>query len=92
MVDKMTFNIEKITDNRIRVEVGYMGRSLGVLYFEKPKLGWVNKPIFPTKWACVDASVEGLYIHTKEGGENVTPKDIISRCQELISKLETNPT
>ena len=84
ITDIMTFNVEKITDNRIRVEVGYSGATLGVLYFEKPKRGWLNKPILPKKWACVDASVEGLYIYNKEGGESITPKEIISHCQSLI--------
>ena len=87
MVDKMTFNIEKLTEDRIRIEVGISGATLGVLYFEKPKLGWVNKPILPTKCACVDASVQGLYIYNKDGGESFTPKEIIGHCQELIEKL-----
>ena len=87
MVDKMTFNIEKITEDRIRVEVGISGATLGVLYFEKPKLGWSRKPILPTKWACVDASVQGLYIYNKDGGESFTPNEIISHRQELIEKL-----
>jgi hypothetical protein len=87
MVDKMTFNIEKLTETRIRVEVGISGATLGILYFEKPKLGWTNKPILPTKWACVDASVQGLYVYNKDGGESFTPKEIISHCQDLISNL-----
>ena len=33
------------------------------------------------QWACVDAKVEGLYIH---GGDNITPKDIVAHCQALI--------
>lgn len=87
MVDKMTFNIEKITEDRIRVEVGISGATLGVLYFEKPKMGWNKKPILPTKWACVDASVQGLYIYNENGGESFTPKEIIGHCQDLIEKL-----
>jgi hypothetical protein len=35
-------------------------------------------------WACVDAKVEGLYIY---GGDNITPKDIVGKCQVIISSL-----
>jgi hypothetical protein len=84
MTDILTYNLSKITEDRVCVEVSVSGVSMGVLYFERPKRGWNKKPILPTKWSCVDASVEGLYIY---GGENITPKDIISRCQELIENL-----
>jgi hypothetical protein len=84
MTDILTYNLSKITEDRVCVEVSVSGVSMGVLYFERPKRGWNKKPILPTKWSCVDASVEGLYIY---GGENITPKEIISRCQELISNL-----
>ena len=84
MTDILTYNLSKITEDRVCVEVSVSGVSMGVLYFERPKRGWNKKPILPTKWSCVDASVEGLYIY---GGENITPKEIISRCQELIENL-----
>jgi hypothetical protein len=29
----------------------------------------------------VDAKIEGLYVH---GGEEITPKDMVAYCQELI--------
>lgn len=83
-MDKLTYDINRLTENRICVEVGISGITLGLLYFERPKNMWVNKPILPTKWACVDAKVEGLYEY---GGENITPKDIVSKCQELIMNL-----
>jgi len=83
-MDKLTYNINRLTEDRICVEVSVSGITLGLLYFERPKRGWVNKPILPTKWSCVDAKVEGLYEY---GGENITPKDIVAKCQELIMNL-----
>jgi hypothetical protein len=32
-------------------------------------------------WACIDAKIEGLYVH---GGEHITPKDMVRKCQDLI--------
>jgi hypothetical protein len=32
-------------------------------------------------WGCVDAKVEGLYVY---GGDEITPKDIVAKCQSLI--------
>jgi len=83
-MDKLTYDIQRLTEDRICVEVGISGVTLGLLYFEKPKHIWNKKPILPTKWGCVDAKVEGLYEY---GGDNITPKQIISHCQELISKI-----
>jgi hypothetical protein len=83
-MDKLTYNINRLTEDRICVEVSVSGITLGLLYFERPKRGWVNKPILPTKCSCVDAKVEGLYEY---GGENITPKDIVAKCQELIMNL-----
>jgi hypothetical protein len=34
-------------------------------------------------WACVDAKIEGLY---QIGGESITPKDIVKKCQDLIKE------
>ncbi len=86
-MDNFIFDITPLTETRIVVEISYSGASLGILYFEKPKTGWNKKPILPTKWGCVDAKIEGLYIHNKNGGINITPKDIIGRAQELISSF-----
>lgn len=84
IMDKLTFNVSKVEESRIMVEVMYMGEiSLGILYFEKPKAGWTNKPIMPKKWRCVDAKVEGLY----ERDSAITPKDIVGLCQEEILRL-----
>jgi len=60
------------------------GVSLGLIYYEKAKRGYINKPISMNRWVCVDAKIEGLYIH---GGEDITPMDILDKCQEIISSL-----
>lgn len=80
--------IDRLEHDRVRVvleaynqefpEIG--GVELGVLYFEKAKRGWTKKPL-TQGWTCVDARVEGLYIY---GGDSITPKEIVSWCQELI--------
>jgi hypothetical protein len=69
----------------VRVIISYLGHELGVLYFERAKRSFNKKPLSMGGWLCVDAKVEGLYEY---GGENITPKDIISYCQKLISSLE----
>ena len=80
-MDKLTYQVSVLEEGRLRVTVSIHEMELGTLYFEKAKRGFVNKPIGMNSWACVDAKVEGLYIH---GGENITPKDIVGRCQDLI--------
>lgn len=55
--------------------------ELGTLYFEKAKRTFQRKPIGMDAWACVDAKIEGLYVH---GGEHITPKDMVRKCQDLI--------
>lgn len=87
-----------ITEDRVAVEITLLNEvSLGVLYFERPKLGWVNKPIMPTKWRCVDANIEGLKVHLSEDDESAkggvkisvkefTPKDLMEWAQELVEE------
>lgn len=84
-MDKLKFEIDKLDLNRVRVIISYLGYELGVLYFERAKRSFNKKPLSMGGWLCVDAKVEGLYEY---GGENITPKDIISHCQKLISSLE----
>ena len=83
-MDKLSYDITQITPDRISVEVlfkvGEITESLGILYFEKAKRGYVRKPIGLNAWACVDAKVEGLY--TKD--ESITPKDIVGYVYQLI--------
>lgn len=83
-MDNFIFNISPLSDTRVAVEITDTNGKVGILYFEKPKIGWVNKPILPTRWACVDAEISGLY----ESGEiDITPKDIIKHVQDLIASL-----
>jgi hypothetical protein len=81
VMDNLTYDISRLGDNRVRVIVRVGEKELGVLYFEKPKMGWGRKPVVPHKWVCVDAKVETLYVY---GGNDITPKDIVAKCQELI--------
>jgi hypothetical protein len=83
-IDSLTYDLSQLDPNRIRVVVSYTGIELGTLYFERAKVGFNKKPIGLNSWACVDAKVEGLYVY---GGENITPKDIIGKCQDLIREM-----
>jgi hypothetical protein len=86
--DNIRFNIETLDPNRVMVEVTLLGEMvLGILYFENPKQTWNKKPLLSKKWRCVDAKVEGLYVH---GGEDITPKDIIRVCQDLVEEHLAN--
>ena len=86
--DNIRFNIETLDPNRVMVEVTLLGEMvLGILYFENPKQTWHKKPLLSKKWRCVDAKVEGLYVH---GGEDITPKDIIRACQDLVEEHLAN--
>ena len=82
---KLSYDITLIAPDRISVEVlfniGKLTESLGILYFEKAKRGYVRKPIGLNAWACVDAKVEGLY--TKD--ESITPAQIITECRKRIT-------
>jgi hypothetical protein len=82
-MDKLSYELTQLDPDRFRVVVTMMGGEveLGTLYFEKAKRSFSRKPIGLDGWACVDAKVEGLYVH---GGEEITPKDIVAKCQELI--------
>lgn len=83
---KLSYDISLITPDRLSIEVlfkvGESTESLGILYFEKAKRGYVRKPIGLNSWACVDAKVEGLY--TKD--ESITPAQIISECRKRITE------
>lgn len=82
--DNMTYDITELEEGRYSVEVKLFNEmTLGILYFENPKARWHNKPIVSDKLRCVDAKIEGLYVH---GGENITPKEIVRTCQDLLSK------
>ena len=81
-MDKLTFELTEIEDGVIRIVITLLGEvELGVLYYERAKKSFNRKPVGMNSWTCVDAKVEGLYVH---GGENITPTDIMNKCQELI--------
>jgi hypothetical protein len=93
-VDTLSYDLNEIEEGRIRIvvklneEVEFPtggGVELGTLYFEKAKKMFQRKPIGMDAWACVDAKVEGLYVY---GGDNITPKDIVAKCQSLISSYQ----
>ena len=76
--------VTMISEDRVAVEITLFNEvSLGVLYYERPKLGWVNKPIMPTKWRCVDAKVEGVYQYK---GESITPQQLMDFAQKLVEE------
>ena len=67
-------------DNRIRVTISNDDKEIGLLYFEKAKLNFTNKPLSMGSWACVDAKIEDDSIFH----EGFTPKQMVGECQELI--------
>jgi hypothetical protein len=74
--------MDQIEEGRIRIVVLINEEvELGVLYFERAKKSFNRKPIGMNAWGCVDAKVEGLYVY---GGDEITPKDIVAKCQSLI--------
>ena len=92
-VDTLSYDLTQMDEDKIRIVVSLNsevefptggGVELGTLYFEKAKRMFQRKPIGMNAWACVDAKVEGLYIY---GGDNITPKDIVAKCQSLIASL-----
>jgi hypothetical protein len=74
--------IDMLEPDRVRIVLEVENIEIGVLYFEKAKKGWTNKPL-TNGWTCVDAKVEGLYIY---GGDSVTPKELIAWCQQQLTK------
>ena len=70
----------EIEDGRIRIIIVQEDKELGTLYFERAKKTFQRKPITMNGWACVDAKINELY---NMGGE-ITPKEIVAHCQEMI--------
>jgi hypothetical protein len=68
---------------RLRIIVTHNDKEVVILYFEKAKNTFQNKPISMNAWGCVDAKIEGLY---DMAGEVPTPMEIIKTCQELIKE------
>ena len=76
----MIYNMTEIEDGRIRIIIVQEDKELGTLYFERAKKTFQRKPITMNGWACVDAKINELY---DMGGE-ITPKEIVAHCQEMI--------
>ena len=76
----MIYNMTEIEDGRIRIIIVQEDKELGTLYFERAKKTFQRKPITMNGWACVDAKINELY---DMGGE-ITPKEIVAHCQDII--------
>ena len=76
----MKYELTQIEDNRIGVTVTNEDKVVGILYFEKAKLNFTNKPLSMGSWACVDAKIEDQEIFN----EDFTPKQTVGECQESI--------
>jgi hypothetical protein len=70
----------EIEDGRIRIIIVQEEKELGTLYFERAKKTFQRKPITMNGWACVDAKINELY----EMGGEITPKEIVAHCQDII--------
>jgi len=80
MIIPMKYELTQIEDNRIGVTVTNEDKVVGILYFEKAKLNFTNKPLSMGSWACVDAKIEDQEIFN----EDFTPKQMVGECQESI--------
>ena len=77
----MKYELTLIEDNRIGVTItDSQHKMVGILYFEKAKLSFTNKPLSMGSWACVDAKIEDENIYH----EGFTPKQMVGECQEMI--------
>lgn len=87
-VDNLVYELSPMDEGVIRIVVlSGDQEELGSLYFERAKKTFQRKPIGMDAWGCVDAKIEGLYEY---GGDNITPKDIVGKCQELIREYVTS--
>ena len=82
MINDMKYELTQIEDNRIGVTVTNEDKVVGILYFEKAKLSFTNKPLSMGSWACVDAKIEDQEIFN----EDFTPKQMVGECQEMIKQ------
>jgi hypothetical protein len=80
MIIPMKYELTQIEDNRIGVTITNEDKVVGILYFEKAKLNFTNKPLSMGSWACVDAKIEDQEIFN----EDFTPKQMVGECQEII--------
>jgi hypothetical protein len=78
----MVYDITKV-DDRYRVEILKDKVSMGLLYFERAKKGFINKPL-TSGWVCVDATIDPKIYDD----ESITPKGVIDKCYSLLMNLE----
>ena len=81
---KYTPKVEKIDEDHIRVEIWDEREEVGTLYYERPKVGWIKKPVTTRQWVCVDARVDNLAIQLNE--ESPSPKQIIEWGMKAITE------
>jgi hypothetical protein len=90
-IDELSYELTDMGDGRIRVVVSISpndeGVELGVLYFERAKRMFQRKPIGMDGWCLIDAKITGLYDY---GHDNITPKDIVAKCQSLIKEFNSS--
>ena len=82
--DTLTPTVYHLDDGRIRITMSVGDTEVAALYYERPKKGWTNKPIMPTKWRCVDANIQEKFIYING---LVEPKDLVGWGQEIIEAL-----
>ena len=75
-----SYDVSMMGEDRIRVVVLKDNDEMGVLYFERGKVGFSNKPISVGEWVVVDAVVGDLY----DG--RIDPKDIVRMCRDEIKQ------
>lgn len=78
-MENFIFDVTKMDNDRIRVEVYYkvsdtLKEFMGMMYYERAKKSFNRKPVGLDAWLCVDARVEGLYTKDKA----ITPSQIVS--------------
>ena len=76
----MKYELTQIENNRIGVTITNEDKVVGILYFEKAKLNFTNKPLSMGSWACVDAKIEDQEIFH----EGFTPKQMVGECQDRL--------
>lgn len=77
----LTPTLTKMDDGTIRVIFSKDNEEMVILYYEKAKNGWTNKPIITNHYRCVEAKVFNPAIY--EDG-TLQPKDLVGWGQELI--------
>ena len=79
-VDNLSYSLTPLEEGKLRIVINKGDQELGSLYYERAKKTFNRKPIGMNAWGCVDAKIEGLY----EAEENITPTEVMNKCQELI--------